>query len=345
MEANSAPVIFIRRPNNFEGENVHYIRKPEDIPGILAALGQALPTAKMLIEADELSYTDYRRLENVFSPCPTANLTPLLRNIRMIKTPYEINLLRISASLHEKTYSEIPDCFRPGMTDLELQAEIELRMRRNGSLGSFRTFGEMDIFMGSVLTGNNAQTPSPYDFALGGAGADASLPIGADGTILKTGTSVMIDMAGNYTAYLTDMTRTFSIGELPEYAYAAHLTACRIEKEIASVMRPGLPASEPYRIAMDIAQQAGLADRFMGTRQQAKFVGHGVGLQINELPVLTARSKDVLEEGMTIAVEPKFVIPDVGAVGIEDTYLITADGAEQITYSPKEILNLLYSRL
>lgn len=99
----------------------------------------------------------------------------MMRELRRIKTPHEIQMFRISAERHAKTYAEIPECFRPGMTDLEFQYEIEKRMRKNGSIGLFRAFGaNMDIFMGSILAGENAEVPSPFDFALGGGGIDAS---------------------------------------------------------------------------------------------------------------------------------------------------------------------------
>ena len=128
--------------------------------------------------------------------------------------------MRISARRHEAVYREIPACYRPGMRDVELQIEIEKRMRMHGSLGYFRAFGSnMDIFMGSILAGENAEVPSPFDFALGGSGIDASCPLGANGTPLKEGTAIMVDMAGNYTAYMTDMTRVFSVGHLTELAY------------------------------------------------------------------------------------------------------------------------------
>ena len=212
----------------------------------------------------------------------------------------------------------VPACYRPGMTDLELQFEIELRMRRNGSIGLFRAYGpNMDIFMGSLLAGDNAETPSPFDFALGGGGINEACPLGANGTLLKEGMAVMIDMAGNYTPYITDMTRVFSVGRLPEEAYRAHQVALEIQAAVKEEIRPGTPCAELYRIAADRVEKAGLTANFMGTRQQAKFVGHGIGLQINELPVLTPRSKDALQAGMVFALEPKFVLPGIGAVGIK----------------------------
>jgi Xaa-Pro aminopeptidase len=226
------------------------------------------------------------------------------------------------------------------MTDLEFQYEIEKRMRQNGSIGLFRTFGNnMDIFMGSLLAGDNAQTPSPYDFALGGGGV-TSLPLGANGTVLENGMAVMVDMAGNYTAYITDMTRVFSVGKLPEQAYKAHKASIRILREIEAMAKPGTPCAEMYNLSYRIAEEEGLSPCFMGTKQQAKFVGHGIGIQINELPVLAARSKELLAPGMVIALEPKFVIPGVGAVGVENSYLVTASGLEKLTLAEENIIQL-----
>lgn len=340
LPAEGSPRFFIKRPNGCEGEGVTYIRKPEQMPELFAAEGLPMPE-KLLLEADELSYNDYTRLQAIFQPKETGNATTLMRRLREIKTPYEISQFRLSAEQHAQTYAEIPSCFRPGMTDLELQYEVEKRMRQNGSLGLFRAFGpNMDIFMGSILAGENAETPSPFDFALGGGGMDASCPLGANGTRLKEGTAVMIDMAGNYTAYITDMTRVFAVGKLPELAYRAHQTALAIQHEIEQTARPGTPCAELYNLAMAFTEKAGLSAYFMGTKQQAKFVGHGIGLQINELPVLMPRSKELLEPNMVFALEPKYVIPGVGAVGIENSFLVTEKGLEKLTHFNEEIIQL-----
>lgn len=340
LESEGEPWFFIKRPNGLSGHQVEYIRKPEDIPAILTNKGFKLPK-RLLLEADELSYTDYMRLSNIFHPETTGNATAFMRKLRQVKTLWEVAQFRISARKHEATYAEIPSCFSRGMTDLEFQYEIEKRMRKNGSIGLFRAFGSnMDIYMGSLLAGENAETPSPFDFALGGGGMDASCPLGANGTLLKEGMAIMVDMAGNYTAYMTDMTRVFSIGKLPEEAYRAHQVALSIQHEIEAVTRPGTVCSELYNIAVGIAEKEGLTDNFMGTKQQAKFVGHGIGIQINELPVLTPRSKEILLPNMVFALEPKFVIPGVGAVGIENSFLVTENGIEKLTICDEEIVSL-----
>lgn len=340
LPAEGRPYWFVKRLTIPETNQVHVIRKPEQIPDFFRDLNLAMPR-KLLLEADELSYNEYIRLQHVFRAEATGNASALIRHIRMIKTPWEIEQMRISARKHEAVYREIPACYRPGMRDIELQIEIEKRMRVHGSLGYFRAFGSnMDIFMGSLLAGENAGEPSPFDFALGGTGMHASGPSGANGTLLREGTTVMADMSGNYTAYQTDMTRVFSIGKLPDRAYRVHRVALEIQARMERTAKPGVPCAELYRDALAMAGQEGLEDCFMGTRFQAKFVGHGVGLEINELPVLTTRSKDILQPGMTFAFEPKFVLAGIGAVGIENTFLVTDSGVEKMTLLDENIIEL-----
>ena len=340
LPAEGEPWFFVKRPNGLDGDHVVYIRKPEQLPELFQEKGIPLP-GKLMLEADELTYTEYTRLQNALQPKETMNATTLLRLVRRVKTPWEIEQIRLCARQHEAVYAEIPSCYRRGMTDLQLQFEIERRMRLHGSLGLFRAFGpNMDIFMGSILAGENAEAPSPFDFALGGAGMNASCPLGANGTLLKDGMAVMVDMAGNYSPYMTDMTRVYSVGTLSDDAYRAHQVSIHIHDEIARVARPGTACADLYNLSLRIATDEGLAPNFMGTKQQAKFVGHGVGLQINELPVLTPRSKEVLEEHMVFALEPKFVLPGIGAVGIENTYLVTSQGVEKLTNAPEEVIRL-----
>ena len=340
LPAEGRPYWFVKRLTVPETNQVHVIRKPEQMPELFRDLNLAMPR-KLLLEEDELSYNECIRLQHVFRAEATGNASALIRHIRMIKTPWEIEQMRISARRHEAVYREIPACYRPGMRDVELQIEIEKRMRMHGSLGYFRAFGSnMDIFMGSLLAGENAGEPSPFDFALGGKGIHASWPLGANGTLLREGTTVMADMSGNYTAYQTDMTRVFSIGKLPDRAYRVHRVALEIQARMERTAKPGVSCAELYRDALAMAGQEGLKDCFMGTHLQAKFVGHGVGLEINELPVLTTRSKDILQPGMTFAFEPKFVLAGIGAVGIENTFLVTDSGVEKMTLLDENIIEL-----
>lgn len=333
--------LFIKRPNDIEGEHVHPLRKPEQLPGLLKECGLPLP-AKLMLEGDELPFTEYNRLAACFPeaevvPCGTA----LIRRARSVKTPIEIEMFRRSGVAHAKAYEQIPSVYRPGMTDRQLSIEIERLMRLEGCLGIFRVFGQsMEIFMGSLLAGDNAAVPSPYDFALGGKGLDPSLPGGVSGTLLQAGQCFMVDMGGNFYGYMGDMSRVFSVGKLPEQAYAAHQACIEVQEAVVAMAKPGTVCEDMYDKAVEIITKAGFADYFMGVGQKAKFIGHGIGLEINEIPVLAPRMKQELEPGMVFALEPKIVLPGIGPVGIENSWAVTAEGLEKLTLCKEEIIEL-----
>lgn len=340
VPAEGEIVHFVKRPDNVDFKNTFFIRKPEQIAEILQELDIALPE-KVLLEIDILSYSETQRLMDTLNLKEAGNGSSFMRQVRMVKTTFEIEQTKACARKHEQVYKLIPSVFRRGMTDIEFQIEIERLMRLNGSIGIFRSYGlNMDIYMGSLLVGKNAESPSPFDYALGGAGTTPSLPLGASGEKIKEGDTIMVDMAGNYSPWMTDMTRVFSVGKTSEEAYKAHQVAREIHAKIEAVAKPGMTCSELYNIAMELVEKNKLETYFMGTKLQAKFIGHGVGLEINEPPVLTPRSKELLEPNIVFALEPKFVIPQVGAVGYENTLLVTENNVEKITIFEENIIEL-----
>ena len=331
IQPEGEPLLFVKRPSGMEGENVIYIRKPEQIPDYLRQRNISLPR-KLMMENDVLPFSTALRLQAALEMPQLQNVSGEMRRIRSVKSEYELNQMRECAKIHARVYEQIPRIYRKGMTDIEFQIELEREMRLAGSAGIFRAFGEnMDIFMGSILAGDNAQVASPFDFALGGQGASPLLPIGANGTTLAAGTTVMVDMAGNYRPWMSDISRTFAIQSVPEIMHKAHQVSIDICNAISATAKAETPCADIYFLAEKRVTEAGLEAYFMGTEQQAKFVGHGVGLEINEPPVLAPRSQEILQPGMAIAVEPKFVLPGIGAAGIENTYVVTDNGLEKIT--------------
>ncbi|MDE6576793.1 MAG: Xaa-Pro peptidase family protein [Muribaculaceae bacterium] len=341
IPVSGTPVWFVIKPNVFEEEdNVVYIRKPEMIPAKLTEAGISLP-AIIGYEEDALSYSDVRRLQAVFPQAEYRNASPALRKARMIKTEWELARMREDGVHQSEAYRKVTHCYKENMTDLEFQIEIERILRLEGNLGFIRTSGNlMEINMGSVIAGDNADVPGPYDFTMGGAGVDPSLPGGANGTTMKRGETVMVDMSGSFNGYQTDMTRVWRIGSIPELAYKAHECSRSILRECEKMGVPGTKVSDLYDKAIEIACGEGFDRYFMGHRQQAPFIGHGIGIELNELPVVNSKSRDVLEENMTLALEPKFVIPGVGAVGVENTYVVTPEGQRALTVFPEEIQEL-----
>lgn len=330
------PLFFVRRPVGLDGDGVIYIRKPEQMA---ESVGLSAP-ATIAMETETATYATIQRLKAIFPQSSLADGSALMRKVRSVKTPLQIEMLRESGRKQEHVYRMVPRMYRDGMTDLELQVEIERASRLAGCLGQFRISGDsMELYMGNILVGENADNPTPYDFAMGGAGLDPSLPVGCNGCIIRSGDSVMVDVNGDYTGYMTDMTRTFYLQHISDLARKAHRCSIDICHKLASTGHPGTEAKALYEQAVQIASEAGLERYFMGHNQKAGFIGHGVGIEINELPVIAPRSRDILRENNVIALEPKFVIPGAGAVGIENTYIVTPDGMQCITSAPEELIS------
>lgn len=332
---------FIVRPVNIGGPDTVQIHKPEQIPTLLKE--NALASVKRIgLEFGELFHSEILRLNSIFEGYETADCTMTLKRARMVKTDWEISEMKKDGVLHAYVYGKTREFYQPGMTDTELQIALETEMRLRGCLGFPRVSGRMmQINLGSVISGDNADVPTPYDFSMGGRGVDTSLPVGADGKEMRRGSVVMIDMNGAFNGYQSDMTRTWRIGPVSDIAVKAHECSRRILRELEQLGRPGTPVSELYIRAERIADEEGLKQYFMGHCQQVAFIGHGVGIELNEIPVVMRRSRDVLTENMTIALEPKFVIPDIGAVGVENTYRVTDSGLENLTVFPEDLEDLL----
>ena len=336
ITADGDTTYFVRRPVGLEGENVVYVRKPEQITGAVKAYPKSIA-----IELDGCSYNEAMRLKNVFPEARMENASNIMRAIRARKTDFEIEMIKSSAAPHMEAYKHIPELFHRGMTDLEMHIAIEHKMRSLGCIGQFRINGQsMEFYSGNVLTGDNADSPTPYDFAMGGAGQCPSLPVGANGTEIRVGNSLMVDMGGNFNGYMADITRSFKLGKISDLAMKAHQTSIEICRLVAEHARPGVMAKELYAIAIEKAKAEGLEDYFMGHRQQAGFIGHGVGIEVNEAPVLAPKSKDMIEQGNIIAVEPKFVIPGVGAVGVENTYAVLDSHTQLLSPITEEMIDL-----
>lgn len=336
ISVNGTITCAVQRPVELDGPEVVYIRKPEELPAVIKEL-----PLRLGLELDIMSYSNVERLKAVFPDAETGNASAVMRHAREIKTEAEVAMIRESGVSQERVYRRVPQLYREGMTDIELQVEIERASRLEGCLGQFRISGDsMELFMANIITGDNADAPSPYDFAMGGAGMNPSLPVGADGSEIRPGYTVMVDVNGNYTGYMTDMTRVYSLGEISDEARRAHECSRRIHRELTAMGKPGTEAKALYERAIAIVKEEGLEHLFMGHRQHARFIGHGVGIEINELPVIAPRSRDVIATGQVIALEPKFVIPGTGAVGVENTYVVTGNGWECLTNAPEEIIGL-----
>lgn len=318
-------------------KEIHSIQNTRDLP--LKLREHSSFPRRLGMELDVLPARDYLRYQRLFTAeTKMVDISKIIREIRWIKSPYEQELIKESAEIHGQLFLEIPRLVQIGLFDWELAAQIEYRARLAGHLGitRFRGFNR-ELFMGAVLTGPTGATLSPSDTPFGGQGLTPLYPMGAGGGRIEKGQPVSIDYVGNYTGYMVDQTRSFCLGTPPSLLKKAYETSLEIQAMVEEEAKPGVNGAYLYEKAVSIARKNQLAEHFMGYGQPVTFIGHGIGLEINEWPVIAKGIDLLLEEGQVFALEPKFVFPKLGLVGIENTYLIRSEGLEKLTVTSEEM--------
>jgi Xaa-Pro aminopeptidase len=310
-----------------------------DLPGHLRDMGLGRGSA-MGMELDVLPAASYLRYQGLLDGCRIGDCARAVREVRATKTAWELERMRRAAEQVRAAAAAVPALIAPGTVESDVQLEVERALRRAGHQGQLRFRGfNQEMHYGQVLAGPSGAVPGYSDSPLCGPGPNVVLGKGPDGHVLRAGDPVIADLVGGHEGYLADQTRTFSVGELPADLAEAHAAALAILRLVEAELRPGVAPSRLYALAEEAAGDAGLADAFMGAGpERVRFLGHGVGLEIDELPVLAPGFDDPIAAGTTVAVEPKFVFPGRGAVGVENTYAVGEDGPERLTTAPEELI-------
>jgi Xaa-Pro aminopeptidase len=270
------------------------------------------------------------------------DISAICRELRSVKSPWELEQMHASGDRLCEVFAQIPQFLRPGMREIDLAAEFECRLRKAGSEGHvrMRAFNQ-ELFQGLAVSGRFAAQPGFFDGPVTGLGLSAASPQGASTGVIESNVPIVMDYAGIFNGYLVDMTRMFVIGSLgPELLHAFN-TALDIQTFLAENLKPGNICEELFAGALEKAEKAGLGKNFMGTPgENAKFVGHGVGLEVDEFPAIAQGFKVPLQAGQVMALEPKFVFPGMGVIGIENNFAVGDNGGVRITKLSDDIVFL-----
>ena len=269
------------------------------------------------------------------------DISPLYREVRSVKSPFELEQLRASGHALSSVLSQVPLFLKEGMRELDLSAELEYRLRKAGNEGYVRMRAFNQELYGGLAVAAGAAQYGFFDGAVTGRGLSTASPQGASQDLIARNTPVLVDYTCVINGYITDMTRIFVIGTLDPELRRAFDLSLEIQAYLQRELKPGAVCEELFFKAVEMAGQGGFGDRFMGMPgDQARFVGHGVGLELDEFPVIAQGFKVALQAGQTIAIEPKFVIPGKGVVGIENTFAVSPEGGLKLTDIPDEIVFL-----
>ena len=317
-------------------------RSIRDLPGVLNEFGVNLPE-KAGMELDVVPVATYQRFQKVLGNCIVTDATPLIRNVRAIKSKYEIGIMKDAGVQVNKVCERAREIIREGMTDLELAAELEFVARKEGHQGITRMRGfNSELFYGHIFSGVDSAVPAYLDAPLGGLGVNPSIGQGSSYKTIRPNEPICVDFAGAFDGYLSDQTRIFCIGGLPDQLVEAYEDMVAVQNRMLELAVPGASWGGVYNECYQLACEMGYRDHFMGSKgAQVSFIGHGIGIEIDEYPFIARGFDDYeLKEGMTFAFEPKAVFPGLGAVGIENTYRLGEDGPKPLTFSSEELVVL-----
>jgi Xaa-Pro aminopeptidase len=260
------------------------------------------------------------------------DISAINREIRSVKSPFELEQLRFCGEQLCSIFAQVPTFLQAGMRELDLAAEFEYRLRKAGNEGYVRMRAFNQELFGGLTVAAGGVSYGFFDGAVTGRGLSSASPQGASLELIRENEPVFVDFTGVFNGYITDMTRIFVIGTLDPELKRAFDVSIEIQNTLQSLLKPGAVCEELFLKSAEMAAAAGLGEYYMGMPgENARFVGHGVGLELDEFPVLAQGFKVPLVAGNVIAIEPKFVIPGKGVIGIENTFLVTGQGGERVT--------------
>jgi Xaa-Pro dipeptidase len=271
----------------------------------------------------------------------------IMLTARAVKSPWELAKMRLCGERHHRClYELLPARLRPGMNEREIAHLVWQVFFEQGHCGMLRmgNYGE-DVFLGHVAAGENGNYPSHYNGPLGLKGEHPAVPFMGHGrSVWREHEILMLDVGFGFEGYNTDKTQMYWSGarsSVPDAVRKAYELCREIQERAARSLRPGVLPSMIWEDACDYVRSTEFSEGFMGLGgNKVYFLGHGIGLVIDEQPVLAHRFDDPLQEGMTLAIEPKIGLPGIGMVGVENTFEVTSGGGACITGNNFDMLCL-----
>ncbi|MER1984888.1 MAG: Xaa-Pro peptidase family protein [Solibacillus sp.] len=290
-------------------QNFRIVQHTGPIIQEVATQARAMGVETIGFEKNSMNYGLYE-LYNETVQAQFVPISGLIEKIRLIKTPEEINIIKVACEIADAAFTHILDFIKPGITELDVSNELEFFMRKQGA------------------------TSSSFDTIVA-SGVRSALPHGvATDKVIERGDFVTLDFGAYYNGYISDITRTIAVGEpsakLREmYEVVFQAQALALEK-----VAPGMTGIEADAVARNYLAAKGYGEAF------GHSTGHGIGLEVHEGPLLSSRTETVLEPNMVVTIEPGVYVPGIGGVRIEDDIVITESGNKVLTHSSKQLIIL-----
>lgn len=313
----------------------------KDILSGLKQAGVGTPE-KIGLELDVIPAAFFLSMKGLLKDVKIVDVSPAIRKVRSVKSEFEIKTIKKACKLAGKLYEQVGGLIKTGIRDIDFASDVEAAARKLGHEGivRMRRFNG-EVFFGHLFSGSDAAEQSFLDSPTGGLGLSPASGQGAGYKVIAGNEPVIVDFGFAYNGYIADCTRLFCKGRLPEELEKAYKAALLIQDNISRSARAGVSCESLYNLALQVAENSGFKNCFMGCeKNQVSFIGHGVGLELDEFPFLAKGFDEPLEENMVFALEPKFVFPEKGVAGIENMWLVKNDRLEKLTDFTEKTLEL-----
>jgi Xaa-Pro aminopeptidase len=322
-------------------QDVVPLKSSREIPSLIQIRHGKVPRV-LGLELDVLPVKDYFRFQGIFPGSKFTDASSILRETRKIKSLFEIDLIRKAGEIGRELYREAREILKKGMTEIEFGGLLEAAAKKHGHEGLLRVRSlNYEAYTWHVLSGLTGGIVSQSDSPMGGLGLSPAFPVGASLKVMKAHEPILVDFGTCFHGYQADETRMFSIGKMERKFVNAYKACQQIHDAVLEDTRPGADCEALFLKTLPLAEKLGYKNSYLGPLGlQTRFIGHGIGLELNELPFLAQGQSYLLEEGMTFALEPKIVFPGEGSVGIENTVAVTKDGYEVLTPAGQEIFQV-----
>ena len=262
------------------------------------------------IEGDFMTYRQFMKFADKLEDTYMVPLKCAISKLRSVKMPEEIKNIEKAAHIADKAFEHILKFIKPGLTELDIALELEFFMKKEGA---------DKLSFDSIVA----------------SGKRSSLPHGvASDKIVEAGDMITLDFGCVYNGYCSDMTRTVVLGKADDKQREIYDIVLKAQVTSLEAVKPGITGAELDAIARGIIGDSGYGQYF------GHGLGHGVGLEVHELPHVNARGDVPIKSGMVLTIEPGIYIPDFGGVRIEDLVLVTDSGFRVLSKSTKEFLEL-----
>ena len=309
-----------------------------EIPLKIMDIHQRLPST-LGLAFDVVPVRDYQFYQGLFSSTIFVDGTPLVEACRGIKSVYEIKQMEAAAQVSKITFDFVAQTLAPGISEMEFCGHIESFARSHGHTGKLQMrHYRSEGFSFHLMSGKSGGLSGALDSPVCGTGTCTAYPFGAGPRLIRENEPILLDLGTMVKGYHMDESRMFVLGKMEPTAMAASLGALEILNLVQEALKPGAVMGEIFDATVRSAQKMGYEQEYLGLPHlKSRFVGHSIGLELVENPMLAKGRTTRLAPGMVFAVEPKFIFKDRFAAGVESVMLVTDTGSRCLSQTAPRV--------